>query len=815
MKVSKDVQRLRDYEASLLAAYQRFLQTLDALAKDAELGPRRGKAPGARAQAAGRARMGRLAVKCMGELLVSAPHFNFRSNLVTGLAQRCDSPVPEVRNTACEALGRLFQRDAEGGASLEAVRALQGAMERKGYRLRSPDAVALLKRLHLKQQGPANWWKKGAAGGRKDGGGKRKEVSPEEAEAERQLREDMAEADATADPETVARNNSEMLKAVFVIYFSILKNPAVRPPAPRPAPASSPAAGRPLAHAVRAPLLGPVLEGIAKFAHLVNIELLLALLDALKVCHDFRGLGRAPSPPPDAPARPAQELVAAGSQREGAEGPAAARGPPLAPYHALLCILAAFRTLAGQGEALNVDLKEYYRELYALLMPLAWLPSGAHGVGGTPRTLGEDPSDGEGEEGEGGPGAREGGRRRRRRAPAAGQQAGPSSGAEGYMDRALRAALEALEVCLLDRRQVDLTRAAGFVKRLCTLALHVHPPEAVALLSLVQELLFKYPKAQQLLDSDHPVAAGVYLPQVDDPEHSNPFSSTLWELSALQRHYHPYVARFAALVANSQRPPAHLASKRPRDYIGMLDVERDRAPGSGEAPPLFQPPLQPPRQHPLHARIAKNASAKKGKGKAPFVTPAAHVDPRRPHVEEVASLADALDAGACAGSSPAPPASSISSAGSLARPCPSLPAGGGEVAREAGAALRRQFREAAAFREHAQVRAQREMRRMAALLRRYNAQQADRERREAAEAAERVRREAEAEAKAEAARRAAEAPKAAGAASKRKGAPGPAPAAAAAAPVAAKQQQQRAAAAVAAPAGAPTKQRKGQQKGKG
>ena len=70
--MSKEVKKLREYEAALLRAYQAYLRALLA----ALTATRRGKAPLAH---------GRIAVKCMAGLLAALPHFNYASDLLQAL----------------------------------------------------------------------------------------------------------------------------------------------------------------------------------------------------------------------------------------------------------------------------------------------------------------------------------------------------------------------------------------------------------------------------------------------------------------------------------------------------------------------------------------------------------------------------------------------------------------------------------------------------------------------------------------------------------------------------------------------------------
>lgn len=70
VQVSREVQKLRDYEAALLRAYQSYLKLLVAAMNQ-------GGAGGAKGASSAPKHHARVAVKCMCQLLVSLPHFNY------------------------------------------------------------------------------------------------------------------------------------------------------------------------------------------------------------------------------------------------------------------------------------------------------------------------------------------------------------------------------------------------------------------------------------------------------------------------------------------------------------------------------------------------------------------------------------------------------------------------------------------------------------------------------------------------------------------------------------------------------------------
>jgi nucleolar complex protein 3 len=81
MQVSKDVQKLRDYESSLLKHYQTYLKHLleasRAAGQQAAVKQRVQHTPTARSGVKAAVAHARVAVKCMAQLLTSLPHFNY------------------------------------------------------------------------------------------------------------------------------------------------------------------------------------------------------------------------------------------------------------------------------------------------------------------------------------------------------------------------------------------------------------------------------------------------------------------------------------------------------------------------------------------------------------------------------------------------------------------------------------------------------------------------------------------------------------------------------------------------------------------
>ena len=139
---------------------------------------------------------------------------------------------------------------------------------------------------------------------------------------------------------SVCVNQTETLKLLFVLYFSILK-----------------------ADVAPGPLLGAALEGLARFAHRVNVDFFRDLLVVLRNhVKDARSGAIARS-----------KILHSGQQDDDADAEVeAAFDEPEQDdtRKALLCLVTAFELLSGQGEALNIDLSDMVSHLYAILLPI-------------------------------------------------------------------------------------------------------------------------------------------------------------------------------------------------------------------------------------------------------------------------------------------------------------------------------------------------------------------------------------------------------------------------------------------------------------
>ncbi|CUS15274.1 unnamed protein product [Tuber aestivum] len=295
-KITKEVRKVRGFEQALVSGYSGFVKLLGGLARAGRGGSDEDTVALAKA-----------AVNCACGLLLAVPHFNFRTELLKIIVERVSVRNVDETFVKCRTtLDELFHTDGDGGPSCEAVQLLSKMMKAKHYLvdesvLNTFLSLRLLSELDVKGSNSAV-----------DNPRKRKKKDREfrskkarKLEKERKVTEkEMLEADATVSYEEREKRQSETLKLVFSTYFRILK---MKPPG----------------------LMGATLEGLAKYAHLINLDFFGDLLVALKeLVSDAK-----------------EEAGEGGGVMEGEKDEGANRN---SVREALLCIITAFALLSGQ-----------------------------------------------------------------------------------------------------------------------------------------------------------------------------------------------------------------------------------------------------------------------------------------------------------------------------------------------------------------------------------------------------------------------------------------------------------------------------------
>ncbi|XP_068320438.1 nucleolar complex-associated protein 3 isoform X1 [Pyrus communis] len=486
MKVSKDVKKMRLYESTLLSVYKAYLQKLAALEKQPSFQ--------------------HVAFRCICTLLEAAPHFNFRESLLGVVIRNIGSPDDVVRKLCCSTVKSLFTNEGKhnGEATVEAVRLIANHVKAQNCQLH-PDSLEVFLSLSFDEDlGRAARDEKFKPQSKKSKKKKHYEEARQQKENEkkRSRQELLAKTreEVVADykavafaPDVMERRGmqTETLSAVFEIYFRILKHTM------QSAARSEANAGSSTGAAEPHPLLAPCLKGLGKFSHLIDLDFMGDLINYLK------------------------KLASAGSDSENTS-------KCLTVSERLHCCIVAFKVMRSNLDALNVDLQDFFVQLYNII--LEYRPG---------RDLGE-------------------------------------------------VLAEALKMMLCDDRQHDMQKAAAFVKRLATFSLCSGSAESMAALVTLKHLLLKNVKCRNLLENDAgggSVSGSIakYHPDVSDPNLSGALASVLWELNLLSQHYHPAISNMASSIStmNTAHNQVYLSTISPQQAFMDYSLER---------PESFNPP---------------------------------------------------------------------------------------------------------------------------------------------------------------------------------------------------------------------------------
>jgi nucleolar complex protein 3 len=479
-KVSKDVRKLRAYEQALVAGYQGYIKELTGLAtsrSDRDLST--------------------VAITCASTLVNAVPHFNFRGELLRILVRKLSSKKPDPTFSKClEALETLFREDEDGEASMEAVSLLSKMMKARDYDIHETVLNLFLSlRLLSEFSGKASYDSvdpKTAVNGVTPKGKKQREKKEFRTKKERKalkeqkaLQKDMDRADALVKHEERDRMQSDTLKMVFATYFRILK--------------------------VRLPhLMGAVLEGLAKYAHLINQDFFGDLLEAMKDLIRYSD----------------EDGEGDGGDDDDGETAAVVRNPT---REALLCTVTAFQLLAGQDahnarSNLHLDLSYFTTHLYRSLIALAVNPD----LELTAKSLRLPDPD----------------------SPMLGTEANKIN-----VQTTTVLLIRCLSAVLLppwNIRSVPPLRLASFSKQLMTASLQVPEKSCQAILALLNDVSHTHgKKIKALWNTEERKGDGTYNPLSETVEGSNPFTATVWEGEILKHHYCPKVREGIKLLEKS------------------------------------------------------------------------------------------------------------------------------------------------------------------------------------------------------------------------------------------------------------------------
>ncbi|XP_076678700.1 nucleolar complex protein 3 isoform X2 [Andrena cerasifolii] len=427
VKLKKSTLALRDHETTLLSNYKRYLQKLEKMS-----GVLRKKRGDTRQLKQHEIELGELSVTCLCDLLTTHPYFNYSVNIASFLIPLLDNKHQFVREYVAKCISRVFEQDKRIELSLTIVRKLNQYIKLKAHSVH-PQVVTVLLSLRIKDVN-LDKEKEDETKQRKLMSHKQRILALSKRERKKnkkleQVERELLETKAEENKLSKEKLLTEITGIVFTVYFRILKQ------------------------APNSKILSICLEGLAKFAHCINLEFYQDLMTAI------------------------DQLMEHGN-------------PSLRDQ--LHCIQCVFIILSGQGSALNLDPYRFYVHLYKNLLNI---------------------------------------------------HCGKTQSETEILIKTL------LQVLIHRRKRIARDRLTAFIKRIAIVTLQSQHNVAASILAIIKQSLQLGKAADVLLDTDCSTGDGFYQPELQEPECCNADRSALWELAALQRHYHSTVQKLARNVA--------------------------------------------------------------------------------------------------------------------------------------------------------------------------------------------------------------------------------------------------------------------------
>ncbi|RSM04663.1 hypothetical protein CEP52_006673 [Fusarium oligoseptatum] len=454
-KLSKEVRTLRQYEQALVSGYQAYIKELARCSKLEIKAARGGQS------------LANVAITCACTLLTSVPHFNFRADLIKILVNKLSRRKIGQDGVKClQAFETLFKDDEEGRPTQEAVSLLSKMMKARDFQV-DESVVNLFLSLRLLSEFSG---KASQDYVEQDDSSKKK--FKREFRTKRRRKE-------LKEQKGVGQGYGQRGCDVFATYFRILK--------------------------LRLPhLMGAVLEGLAKYAHLINQDFFGDLLEALKdlIRHSEE----------DSEVDPAAEGE---NEEEDEEDDVPVRN---LTREALLCTVTAYALLAGQDahnarNDLHLDLSFFTTHLFKSLLSLSTNPD------------------------------------LELTRPATSSATATTKINVQTTTVLLLRSLTGILLPSWNIRSVPPMRLAAFTKQLMTAALQLPDKSCQAVLVLLSDVAHTHSKkVRSLWDTEERKGDGRYNPVSDSVEGSNPFTATVWEGELLRKHFSPKVREGVKLL---------------------------------------------------------------------------------------------------------------------------------------------------------------------------------------------------------------------------------------------------------------------------
>ncbi|XP_054160970.1 nucleolar complex protein 3 homolog [Oppia nitens] len=336
-QLKKETKRLREYEKTLIQLYRLFLNRLNRMVDAVRYRPKKSQKKNVAQKSdfydqmgvsdRAKQRLAIIGVKCLSQLVLTHPHFNFRQQIVETLVQlMANTRVAELADISCQTVERIYRSDKLGEISAEAVKETAKLVKQRNYRLPARVLRTLLA-LRIKEVNGTEEKKKDM----KELRNRLDLMSRKERKRNKRMQKmdnQLLETEAQESHQRRLAFHTEILNQIFVTYFRILKHQSEINYG-----SGGGGGGGNHTDDIKSfnVLLTPVLEGLSKFAHLINYEFFDDLIGHMyRLIHD----------------------------------------KCLDSRQTFHCLQTVFTILSGEGQALNIDFHRFYAELYGKLMAI-------------------------------------------------------------------------------------------------------------------------------------------------------------------------------------------------------------------------------------------------------------------------------------------------------------------------------------------------------------------------------------------------------------------------------------------------------------
>jgi nucleolar complex protein 3 len=310
-KLKKETRELREYESTLLKYYRTYISKLQRMTECVKKKKLSNFYDHALPNFAAKEKIAAVGTRCLCTLMLSHSAFNCGQEIIQTVVPLMSSRSAILRDLSFDHVVRLFREDKTGQISLQAVRSAGRVI--KALKLNvNPLVIESFLHLRIKEARRAD--DSVDMNLIRQQNRKQSKMERKHNKELLKLKNELKETDAREDQEKKTATHTQILNQIFFVYFRFIKDFIELAESD---------------FAKNAAVMTPVLEGLSKFAHLINIDFfddLIALLYRLVV-----------------------------SQR-------------MSHQQTLFALNTVFTILSGEGSAITIDPQRFYARFYSTLV---------------------------------------------------------------------------------------------------------------------------------------------------------------------------------------------------------------------------------------------------------------------------------------------------------------------------------------------------------------------------------------------------------------------------------------------------------------